>query len=124
LIDRRPGLPLSRQCELLGVSCGPARPTRNTACTRTCCNSTGRVHAAGALCSLDGRGRYLDNIFIERLWSALKYAAAYLRELRDGCAAESGIGDWFDFHNQARPHSSLGGRTPGEVYRDAAGRTA
>ena len=66
---------------------------------------TGRVETAGALCSMDGRGRYLDNIFIERLWRSLKYEAVYLRELPDGCAAEREIGDWFDFYNHARPRT-------------------
>ena len=85
---------------------------------------TGCVRAAGARCSMDGRGRYLDNIFIERLWRSLKYEAVYLRELPDGRAAEREIGDWFDFYNQVRPHSSLDGRAPGEVYRDKRGKAA
>ena len=78
---------------------------------------TGRLRAAGALCSMDGRGRYLDNIFSERLWRSLKYEAVYLRELSDGRDAERAVGSWFGFHNESRPHSSLDGRTPGEVYR-------
>ena len=85
---------------------------------------TGRVQATGARCSMDGRGRYLDNIFIERLWRSLKYEAVYLRELADGPAAEREIGDWFEFHNHARPHSSLDGRAPGEVYRDKCEKAA
>ena len=85
---------------------------------------TDRVRAAGALCSMDGRGRYLDNIFIERLWRSLKYEAVYLRELSDGREAERVIGSWFGFHGEVRPHSKLGGRTPGEVYRDARGEAA
>ena len=85
---------------------------------------TGRVRAAGARCSMDERGRYPDNIFIERLWRSLKYEAVYLRELSDGRAAERETGDWFDFYNQVRPHSSLDGRAPGEVYRDKRGKAA
>ena len=68
---------------------------------------TDRIRVAGVRCSMDGRGRYLDNIFIERLWRSLKYEADYLRELSDGHTAERVIGDWFRFYNQARPHSSL-----------------
>ncbi|MYH49516.1 MAG: transposase [Gammaproteobacteria bacterium] len=60
------------------------------------------------------------NIFIERLWRSLRYEAVYLHELRDGLDAEQIIGTWVDFYNDVRPHSSLGGRTPGEVYRDGA----
>ena len=70
-----------------------------------------RVLAAGVRFSMDGRGRFLDNIFIERLWRSLKYEAVYLYELRDGVEAERIIGSWIDFYNEVRPHSSLGGRT-------------
>ncbi|WP_420634322.1 IS3 family transposase [Candidatus Palauibacter sp.] len=80
-----------------------------------------RVLGAGAAFSMDGRGRFLDNIFIERLWRSLKYEAVYLHELRDGLDAERIIGSWFDFYNEVRPHSSLGGRTPGEAYRNGEG---
>ena len=69
---------------------------------------------------MDGRGRFLDNIFIERLWRSLKYEAVYLHELRDGAEAGGVIGTWIDFYNETRPHSSLGGRTPGEAYREGA----
>ena len=79
-----------------------------------------RVLAAGVTFSMDGRGRFLDNIFIERLWRSLKYEAVYLYELRDGLDAERIIGSWIDFYNEVRPHSSLRGRTPGEAYREAA----
>ena len=82
-----------------------------------------RVLAAGVTFSMDGRGRFLDNIFIERLWRSLKYEAVYLHELCDGMDAERIIGTWVDFYNEVRPHSSLGGRTPGEAYRDGAARS-
>ena len=85
---------------------------------------TDRVRACGARCSMDGRGRYLDNIFIERLWRSLKYEAAYLHELADGTDAECLVGSWFAFYNELRPHSSLHGRTPGDVYRGALGVAA
>ena len=73
---------------------------------------------------MDGRGRYLDNIFIERLWRSLKYEAVYLHELTDGTDAERLVGSWFAFYNELRPHSSLHGRTPGDVYRGALGVAA
>lgn len=53
-------------------------------------------------------------------WRSLKYEALYLQELRDGLDAERIIGTWVDFYNDIRPHSSLGGRTPSEVYRYGA----
>ena len=77
---------------------------------------TGALKEAGVAISMDGRGRYLDNIFIERLWRSLKYEAVYLHELSDGFVAEQVIGDWLEFYNSERPHSSLDGQTPREAY--------
>ena len=76
---------------------------------------TERVQAAGARCSMDDRGRFLDNVFIERLWHSLKYESVYLRELEDGYEAERVVGEWMRYYNHERPHSSLGGRTPAEA---------
>ncbi|WP_419943490.1 integrase core domain-containing protein [Candidatus Palauibacter sp.] len=56
------------------------------------------------------------------MWRSLKYEAVYLHELRDGLDAERIIGSWFDFYNEVRPHSSLGGRTPGDAYHNGTGR--
>ena len=80
---------------------------------------TGRLREAGIRISMDGRGRCLDNIFIERLWRSLKYEAVYLGELADGFEARRVIGEWIDFYNTERPHSALGGKTPAEAYRGA-----
>jgi putative transposase len=77
---------------------------------------TGVLKDAGVAISMDGRGRYMDNIFIERLWRSLKYEAVYLHELIDGFKAERVIRDWMDFYNTERPHSSLAGQTPVEAY--------
>ena len=66
--------------------------------------------------SMDGRGRYLDNIFIERLWRSLKQEAVYLHELTDGFVAERVIGEWITFYNTDRPHTALDKRTPDEAY--------
>ena len=73
---------------------------------------------AGIRFSMDGRGRFHDNIFIEWLWRSLKYEAVYLYELRDGLETERVIGSWIEFYNEVRPHSVLGGRPPGDAYRD------
>ena len=81
---------------------------------------TGALEAAGVRISMDGKGRWQDNVFVERLWRSLKYEAVYLRDLTDGFHAERVIGDWIDFYNTDRPHSALGGATPAEAYR--AGR--
>ena len=77
---------------------------------------TGVLKAAEITISMDGRGRCMDNIFIERLWRSLKYEAVYLHELTDGFVAERVIGEWINFYNTERPHSSFDGRTPAEVY--------
>lgn len=78
---------------------------------------TGALKDAGIAISMDGRGRCMDNIFIERLWRSLKYEAVYLHELTGGFRAERVIGDWIDFYNTERPHSVLGDRTPAEAHR-------
>ena len=66
----------------------------------------------GVKISMDGRGRYLDNIFIERLWRSLKQEAVYLHELTDGFVAERVIREWIKFYNTDRPHTALDKRTP------------
>ncbi|MFC6639756.1 transposase [Sulfitobacter sediminilitoris] len=71
---------------------------------------------AGVRISMDGRGRYLDNIFIERLWRSLKQEAVYLEEIKDGFQARQVINNWMTFYNTERPHSSLERRTPKEAY--------
>lgn len=70
----------------------------------------------GIKISMDGKGRCMDNIFIERLWRSLKYEAIYLHELTDGFVAKQIIKEWITFYNTGRPHSSFNGRTPDEVY--------
>lgn len=65
---------------------------------------------------MDGRGRYLDNIFIERLWRSLKQEAVYLHELLDSFQAERVIKDWMGFYNTERPHTALEKQTPDDAY--------
>ena len=77
---------------------------------------TGVLKDADIRISMDGRGRCMDNIFIERLWRSLKYEAVYLHELTDGFRAERVIDEWIDFYNTERPHSALAGQTPAEAY--------
>ena len=66
--------------------------------------------------SMDGRGRWMDNVFIERLWRSLKYECVFLNAFETGGAARDGIGRWLDYYNRRRPHSALGDRTPDEAY--------
>jgi putative transposase len=82
---------------------------------------TSRLEKSGVAISMDGRGRALDNVFVERLWRTVKYEEVYLREYVDGWKAEESLGDYFDFYCHERPHQALGYRTPAEVYR--AGRS-
>jgi len=78
---------------------------------------TGVLKEAGVKISMDGRGRWLDNVFIERLWRSLKYECIYMQEMEDGHEARGVIGRWIDYYNDERPHSTLGeDRTPMEVY--------
>jgi len=70
----------------------------------------------GIRISMDGKGRWMDNVFIERLWRSLKYECVYLNTFETGSEAKAGIGSWISYYNGARPHSALDGRTPGEAY--------
>jgi putative transposase len=71
---------------------------------------------AGVKISMDGRGRCLDNVMVERLWRSLKYENVYLNAYETGSEARAGIGKWIDFYNARRPHSSLDDKTPNEAY--------
>jgi putative transposase len=78
---------------------------------------TGRLEAAGIRISMDGRGRWLDNVFVERLWRSLKYEEVHLKAYADGREARAGISAWVTFYNTRRPHQALGNRTPMAVWR-------
>ena len=66
--------------------------------------------------SMDGKGSYNDNLFIERLWRTVKYEEVYLKAYQDGRDARTSLGDYFRFYNTERPHQALGYRTPAEVF--------
>ncbi len=68
---------------------------------------------------MDGKGRYLDNIFIERLWRSLKYEEVFIKAYGSVAEARRGIGGWLAFYNDERPHQALGYRTPREVFEAA-----
>jgi putative transposase len=82
---------------------------------------TGRLLAQGILISMDGRGRALDNIFVERLWRTVKYEDVYLKDYQSVVSTVSGLGAYFEFYNGTRLHQSLGYKTPAEVYRNGQG---
>jgi putative transposase len=73
--------------------------------------------SAGIKVSMDGRGRWLDNVFIERLWRSLKHEEVYLKGYADGHEAKAGIASWLAFYNTRRPHQALGNRAPMAVWR-------
>ena len=79
---------------------------------------TDTLSAAGVRISMDGKGRWMDNVFIERLWRSLKYECVYLRELETGLDAHREIENWLRFYNMERPHSFFGDKTPMEVYNE------
>ena len=79
---------------------------------------TGRLASAGIRISMDGRGRWIDNVFIERLWRSLKYEDIYLKGYADGREARAGIASWIGFYNGRRPHQALADRTPMAVWRE------
>jgi putative transposase len=82
---------------------------------------TGVLTTAGIRISMDGRGRWMDNVFIERLWRSLKYEDIYLKGYADGREARAGIESWVRFYNHQRPHQALENRMPMAVWRAGVG---
>jgi len=87
----------------------------------TCTEFTGLLNRHGVTISMDGRGRALDNIFVERLWRTVKYEEVYLKQHATLQALSDGLMNYFAFYNTKRPHQSLGYKTPDEAYRLAEG---
>ena len=87
---------------------------------------TGRLESAGVQVSMDGRGRCLDNVFVERLWRSVKYENIYLHGYEDVAELAAGLRRYFAYYNEERPHQSLEYRTPAEVYAESrsGGRSA
>jgi putative transposase len=78
---------------------------------------TSRLEAAGIAVSMDGRGRALDNVFVERLWRSVKYEDIYIKDYETVPELDTGLRAYFQFYNEERLHQSLGYRAPGTVYR-------
>jgi len=77
------------------------------------------VQSAGVEVSMDGRGRWIDNRFIERLWRSVKYEDVYINDYGDGLSADRGLRQWFEKYNRVRPHQALDDATPVDWYRSA-----
>ena len=82
---------------------------------------TGTLKRHGVMISMDGKGRCMDNIFVERLWRSLKYEEVYLNAYATVAEAKTGIGAWLSFYNEERQHQSLGYRTPRQIYQERPG---
>jgi putative transposase len=80
---------------------------------------TSRLLAAGVKVSMDGKGRCLDNVFVERLWRTVKYEDIYLKRYEAVPQLQAGLKGYFPFYNEQRPHQSLSYRTPAQVYRSS-----
>ena len=80
---------------------------------------TGRLEGLGIAVSMDGKGRWMDNVFIERLWRSYKYEDLYLKEYATLAELEVGIRQWMERYNTWRPHQNLGNQTPARVYESA-----
>jgi len=77
---------------------------------------TDRLRRSNIRISMDGKGRFLDNIFVERLWRSMKYECVYLHAWETGSEAKAGVRKWIEFYNHKRPHSALCGKPPAVVY--------
>lgn len=86
----------------------------------TSTNFTGLLEEHGVKISMDGRGRALDNVFVERLWRSVKQEEVYIKDYKDGIDAFEGLQKYFVFYNKSRPHQSLGYKTPESCYMDLA----
>jgi putative transposase len=91
-------------------------------CQFTSSAFTSRLEACGVAISMDGRGRALDNVFIERLWRSVKYEEVYLHDYQNARECEQGLAAYFEFYNGRRRHQSLGRQTPAAVYAANGGR--
>jgi len=109
-------------CEALDEALSLGTPelfNTDQGCQYTARAFTERLETHGVAISMDGRGRALDNVFIERLWRSVKHEEVYLRGYDTVAEAHAGIASYFAFYNGRRRHSSLGRRTPAEVYAKA-----
>jgi putative transposase len=109
--------------EALDESLGLAKPeifNSDQGSQFTAAAFTARVESAGVAISMDGRGRAIDNVFVERLWRSVKYEEVYLKDYASVWEAEDSLASYFRFYCHRRIHQALGYRTPADVYFEAA----
>jgi putative transposase len=83
----------------------------------TCEEFTSNLENLGIQISMDGKGRWVDNVFIERLWRSVKYELVYLKEYESASQLFKELDEYFKYYNQRRPHQSFGFRTPAQMYQ-------
>jgi putative transposase len=101
------------------AGCTPEIFNTDQGCQFTSAEWTGRLEQLGVKISMDGRGRWMDNVFIERLWRSVKYEEVYLHEHGTIPELINGLAHWFDRYNSWRPHQALGNLTPDKVYHES-----
>ena len=107
--------------QALGIYGAPEIFNSDQGCQFTSDAFTGKLKEHGVAISMDGRGRALDNIFVERLWRSVKYEDLYLRGYAGVPELLAGLTRYFEFYNQERKHQSLGYLTPDQAYRTGIG---
>ena len=108
--------------DMLDEALAQAKPevfNTDQGCQFTATAWTGKLQAAGVAVSMDGKGRCLDNVFVERLWRSLKYEDIYIKRYESVPALRVGLADYFRDYNHERLHQSLDYRTPASVYRNS-----
>ena len=105
------------EAALVQAGCAPVISNTDQGSQFTSPGFLDAVQSAGVEVSMDGRGRWIDNRFIERLWRSVKYEDVYLNDYGDGLSAGRGLGHWFEHYNEQRPHQALGYATPADWYR-------
>ena len=103
-----------RRCSTLTKGASSPEPVHRSQFTGEA--FTGLLERNRVRISMDGKGRYSDNIFVERLWRTVKYEEVYLKAHSNGREAKAGLDGYFHFYNNQRPHQALGYRTPAEVF--------
>jgi putative transposase len=106
------------------AGCWPEIMNTDQGCQYTSKAWTGMLHEAGVKISMDGKRRWIDNVFVERLWRSLKYEDIYLREYLDLAHLEEGVGCWLNFYNHDRRHQALDYQTPWQVWLDGSSTLA